>query len=123
VIANTVRDAKLTAVDNNPLALLATTENVPNATTILCGDPKQLQGEYDFIFSNPPIHEGKELSFIIVNDLVQSLPKLLKKNGAAYIVAQITVPIARMAKQADLECIEIAASRSFRVSKINARYS
>jgi len=120
VIAAAVRRAqptcRIAAVDHDPLALLATARNVPDVTCQLMGQPVGITGTYDYVFSNPPIHEGNTQSFHIVHDLVMALPQLLNKGGAAYIVAQVTVPVARLAKEARLECSAVAATRSFRVS-------
>jgi 16S rRNA (guanine1207-N2)-methyltransferase len=122
VVAAAVQRAQpectITVIDNDPLALLATKHNVPAAAPQLIGDPAHITGTHDFIFSNPPIHEGNVQTFHIVHGLVTALPRLLNKGGAAFIVAQVTVPVARFAKDAGLVCTEVSASRSFRVSRI-----
>ncbi|MGE3770479.1 MAG: methyltransferase [Bdellovibrionales bacterium] len=108
----------VTASDHDPLAIRATSLNVAQAKTILSGGVAAIQGTFDLVISNPPIHEGNTQSFRIVGELVAALPKLLKPAGQAYLVTQVTVPVARLAKDAGLQYAEVAATRSFRVSRV-----
>lgn len=112
--------AQIALADYDPLALLAAAENVPGAQVILTASPADLTGSYDVIVSNPPIHVGNMQSFVIVDELLAHLPRLLRPKGAAYIVVQVTVPVPRLATTHKLACSEMAASRSFRVYKLSA---
>lgn len=109
---------KVTLADNDPLALMAASANVPGAVAKLTCMPTDITGSYDCIISNPPIHQGNAQSFEIVDLLLQEMPRLLKKNGQAFVVTQVTVPVPRLAKAHQLQCAEVAASRSFRVYRL-----
>ena len=125
VIAKAVQqmqpNARLTMVDHDALAMAAAGINLPGAERQCVKTPAQIIGSYDLIISNPPIHDGQLLSYNIVEQLITELPRLLALKGAAYLVAQITVPIAKMAAQNKLAATEVAANKSFRITKITHR--
>lgn len=110
--------AILTQVDYDPLAIVAAQQNLPSAISICKSQPANITGQYDLIISNPPIHAGQVLSYQLLTKLLAALPKLLTGNGAAYFVTQVTVPVAKLAAEMKLATTEVAASRSFRVTKI-----
>ena len=60
------------------------------------------------------------MSHRIAEALVAALPRLLAPHGAALVVAQRTVPLARWAAERKLAATEVAASKSFVVMRITA---
>ena len=110
--------SKILLVDYDPLAIHAAQQNVPAAATQCTAAPEAIAGSFDLIFSNPPIHLGQRLDYGIVERLVARLPDILSPQGSAYVVTQVTVPVARYAAESKLAATQIAASSSFRVTKI-----
>ena len=91
---------ELTLVDSDAVAIVATTENVPHATTRIEANPLAIAdlAPFDFIVSNPPIHEGKERDYQTIQRLVESAARYLHPGGSLWMVAQRQVPIAEHLK-------------------------
>jgi 16S rRNA (guanine1207-N2)-methyltransferase len=86
--------ARVDASDHDALAIHATRRNAPAATTwCVEGLPP---GAWDRILSNPPLHRGVEQDYGALEGFAAALPRALRPGGAAWLVAQATVPIRRI---------------------------
>ena len=79
----------VTMVDVNERAVALTEENiklnnVKNAKVLLSSLYEKIEGEFDYIISNPPIRAGKE----IVHGVVVKGYEHLKEGGKIYLVIQ-----------------------------------
>lgn len=111
--------AKLLLADYDPLAVHAAQQNVPDAATTCIANPENVRNAFDLVISNPPIHTGQALDYDIVIRLIACLHNMLTPDGAAYLVTQVTVPVARFAHESKLAATEVAASSGFRVTRIS----
>jgi 16S rRNA (guanine1207-N2)-methyltransferase len=97
VIAAAILDkASQVAVDMlevDCLALAAAQENVPNARAV-AGSSLAAVGDciYDFIVSNPPLHDGVRASLAVLETLVCDAPSRLSRGGELRLVTQRHVP-------------------------------
>ena len=85
----------LMLVDADAVAIVATQENVPNATTRIEANPLKLSdaAPFDLIVSNPPIHDGKERDYLTVKRLVEAAARYLNPGAPLWLVTQKQVPI------------------------------
>jgi 16S rRNA (guanine1207-N2)-methyltransferase len=94
-VARKYPEAALWMTDADAISLAAAKENAPTAAG-LCGDRwGGIQGsrQFDRIFSNPPIHEGKGRTYGVLNDLIEGAPVRLRPGGQLWIVAQRQIPV------------------------------
>ena len=82
----------MTALDADSVAVLATSENVPEARTLLA-DRLKGSGRFDVIVSNPPIHTGFREDYAALYHLIDDAPKHLLPKGRLVLVVQRRVPI------------------------------
>lgn len=88
---------KVTMLEVDALAGLASARNVPEARLVLSDGWSRLVPEpFDLIVSNPPIHQGKVEDFSVLHDLVQRAPEYLSPDGTLIFVVQRQVPIPRL---------------------------
>jgi 16S rRNA (guanine1207-N2)-methyltransferase len=97
-IARTLVDrdptARIDLLDNDTLALLAASENVPNARTVLGSDLSAVAGNhYDLIVSNPPIHDGIREDHRLLQHLMSAASAHLKPKGHMMLVVQRRIPL------------------------------
>lgn len=96
-IARAVRAAsgavKLVALDNDPLAIAATNENVSGCETIVSDGFAEVSTAHRFnlILSNPPLHVGRMEDRSILEALVKEAPRRLTARGALIAVVQRTI--------------------------------
>ncbi len=108
--------ADITLFDNDSVALEAARENVPKANTVLGSKLADLDDrQFDLILSNPPIHDGKEQDFSILEDLCRNAPRYLSKKGEIRMVVQRTAPAARLLGESFATVDLIGENKSFRV--------
>ena len=86
----------LMLVDADAVAVVATQENVPDASTRIEANPLGLSdvAPFDLIVSNPPIHDGKERDYVTVQRLIESAARYLNPGAPLWLVTQKQVPIA-----------------------------
>jgi len=84
-------------LDNDALGLEAAKHNVPTGQTILSDAWRAVtDATYDLIVSNPPIHEGKDKHFRLLDAFITGAPARLRPNGQAWFVTQRTAPTAKL---------------------------
>lgn len=83
-------------VDRDALAVHAASRNVAGAQ-VHCSDGLPAgEGRWDLVVSNPPIHEGADADWSVLERLARELPARLRPGGQVLLVAQVTVPIGRL---------------------------
>ena len=89
-------DASLTLFDNDAVALVAATQNVAFAQTLL-GDSLATTGttKYDLIVSNPPLHVGFKEDETALHRLLEQAPDHLTSGGSLLLVVQRRIALDR----------------------------
>ncbi len=93
-------EAKIHALDHDALALRAAALNLPEAELLQAENLAACSARYDLILSNPPIHDGAQQDYGVVQKLVTMAPDYLARGGQLIMVTQQTVPVQRWNKQA-----------------------
>jgi 16S rRNA (guanine1207-N2)-methyltransferase len=110
-----------TLLDNDALAILAASENLPEARTVIADNLAAVgQSRFDLIISNPPIHHGKQQDHAIVEKLLADAPAHLLDGGQLWLVTQQTVPIARFATAAKMGAAMVAEQDGYRIWRLAA---
>ncbi len=99
--------ARVTALDVDAFALVATRENAPAATTML-GSRLRGSGRHDLIVSNPPIHDGFRENLTVLHQVVEDAPNHLFPKGRLVFVVQRRVPL-KSQLEARFDEVEIIA--------------
>lgn len=126
VIAAAVRalrnDATLDVLDSDSVALLAASENVPGARTVL-GTTLGAAGpvRYDAILSNPPLHSGIAEDHTMLARLVADAPRFLRRGGMLQLVVQRRVPLEGMLSEHMGDRAVVAENGTYRVWRARAR--
>ena len=112
-IASAVRTAAPTAiidaVDNDTIALLSATENVPDLNTILATDLTPLAAHrYGLILSNPPLHSGIREDLTALTTFVTQAATHLAPGGHVLAVVQRRIPLDDMLRK-HFKSVAIAA--------------
>lgn len=110
-------EVALWMTDVDAIALAAAVENAPTATA-LCGDRwGSIQGsrQFDRIFSNPPIHEGKGRTYDVLNELISGAPARLRPGGQLWVVAQRQIPVDKVMEETFRKVTLAAEDTRFRV--------
>lgn len=114
-------DLEVDLLDADALALEAAGENVTGARRVL-GDRLDAVGgaRYDRIVSNPPYHEGKAESLVVVERLVRQAPRHLTGAGVLEIVVQRRLPVDGPLREAFAEAEVVAETGTHRVWRARA---
>ena len=89
---------RLHMLDADALALRAAALNLPGATLHLsdCWAALPPSLRFDWIVSNPPVHNGVQPDFRVLLQLIEGAAKRLLPGGVVYIVCQGYVPVGRL---------------------------
>ena len=105
----------LDLVDRDALAVHAARRNVVGAR-VHCSDGLPAGGErWDLVVSNPPIHEGADADWSVLEGLARDLPGRLHPGGRVLLVAQVTVPIGRLFAATFRKAERLQTTRGFAV--------
>ena len=88
--------ARVVLLERDAIALVAAARNVPGGTLVLGSGLGHVEGRFDLIVSNPPIHAGRAQSLAAVEALIREAPGALPAGGAMVLVAQRRLPIPRL---------------------------
>ena len=88
--------ARVVLLERDAIALVAAARNVPGGTLVLGSGLGHVEGRFDLIVSNPPIHAGSAQSLTTVEALIREAPGALAPGGAMVLVAQRRLPIPRL---------------------------
>lgn len=120
-IARAVRDlssdVKIVALDNDPLAIAATGENVSGCETIVSDGFAELSTahRYNLILSNPPLHNGRTEDRTVLEALVKEAPRRLTSRGALIAVVQRTIGAGKLFDDAFGHVEKLAETTRFQV--------
>jgi 16S rRNA (guanine1207-N2)-methyltransferase len=81
-------------LDNDTVALEAARENVPAGRPILAS--RLIEGDYDAILSNPPLHRGIARDEAYLRRLIADAPDRLRPGGLLQMVVQRQVALDRL---------------------------
>jgi 16S rRNA (guanine1207-N2)-methyltransferase len=117
---STSSDLDLTLLDSDSVALEAARENVPGALFVLAGDTSKLQGRFDAILSNPPLHDGHGEDHKAFQALIEACPRLLRPDAILQVVVQGRVGALRRLEQGFASVAEIARTSRYVVLRAHA---
>lgn len=93
---------EITATDNNAAAIKAIQYNCginrisANILADDCG--ANLTGRFDYLWCNPPFHQGFEVSADLTQKFIQAAHRLLVNGGSGYFVVNAFIPLETLAK-------------------------
>ena len=90
------RGAEVVLLDPDTISLVAAARNVPGGTMVLGDGIGAVEGPFDLIASNPPIHAGRIQCLRTVEALARDAPGVLAPGGTVMLVAQRRLPVARL---------------------------
>ncbi|MBU0551113.1 methyltransferase [Myxococcota bacterium] len=86
-------EAEYTLCDADALAVEAARRNMAGAEVILSDTWTRIQGRFNLIVSNPPIHEGKGESYTVLEQLILGAHAHLKQRGRLVLVTQKRIKV------------------------------
>jgi 16S rRNA (guanine1207-N2)-methyltransferase len=109
--------ARVDMLDNDALALMAASENVPGsrAAVLGCNLSATAGRRYDLIVSNPPIHSGIREDHAALHRLIATAPTHLTADGALVLVVQRRIPLDAVLAKAFGTVATLADDGRFRV--------
>ena len=108
-------DTRVVLLERDAVALVAASRNLPGATLALGRRVADLQGPFDLIVSNPPIHGDRAQSLHTVEALARDASGVLAPGGRLMLVTQRRFPIARILGESFRDVGTAADSGPFRV--------
>jgi len=108
----------LDLLDVDALALHAARQNLPAAHRFWLADAWQgVEGSWDLIVSNPPLHAGVKRNHIALHQLVGGAPSRLTAHGALWMVVQRNVSLREPLSEGFKRVGIVASTSGFRVWK------
>jgi 16S rRNA (guanine1207-N2)-methyltransferase len=109
----------LTQLDADAVAAHAAGINVPQARTVVGASLASLPSEdrYDWIASNPPIHEGKARDYGVLRELVRGSRAKLNPRGSMWLVVQRQADLRALLKANFRKATAVVEDARFRVWK------
>lgn len=118
-IASNHPNTNVTLLDSNALALKATREtlliNHLSATVLASDGLSEVQGTYDFIISNPPIHTGVKTDNFLSQGLLTRVNEHINPGGMLLLVANRHLPYEKWLSERFSRCQELSANAQFKV--------
>lgn len=118
-IARFHEHTSVTLLDNNALALRASQEtldaNQLSGTLIASDGLSELEGSFDLVVSNPPVHAGVKTDTGMSMRLLDSVHEHLRPGGRLIMVANIHLPYERWLGQRFSRCRQLASDTHFKV--------
>ncbi len=118
-------DARVTLLERDAIALVAAARNLEGgtrvpatrvpATTVLGSSLGHIQGPFDLIVSNPPVHMGKAHSLKTLTALIRDAPGALTPRGTLMLVSQRRLPVPAMLRRSFGSVRTVADGGPFRV--------
>ena len=109
----------ITLLDTSALALRASSETLAAnhlRGTLLASDGlSKLEGSYDFIVSNPPIHAGIKTETRMSMQLLESVHEHIRPGGTLIMVANVHLPYEKWLSQKFERCQERASNNHYKV--------
>ena len=118
-IATQHEDVNVSFLDASALALRACEEtlsaNQLSGTTIASDGLEQVDGSYDMVISNPPIHAGVKTDNQLSVRLLESIHRHISPGGRLILVANRHLPYENWLSKKFLQVKEIAGNKNFKV--------
>ncbi len=118
-IAASQPGASVTLLDSNALALRATEEtlavNQLNASVLASDGLSELEGSFDLIVSNPPIHTGVKTDNRLSIRLLESVHEHIRPGGSLIMVANVHLPYENWLSQIFERCIESTTNGNYKI--------
>ncbi|MCW8925705.1 MAG: class I SAM-dependent methyltransferase [Xanthomonadales bacterium] len=118
-IAKTHEHASVTLLDNNALALRASQEtldtNQLSGTVLASHGLSELNGIFDWVISNPPVHAGVKTDSGLSVRLLESVHNHLRPGGHLIMVANIHLPYEKWLQKTFRRCRQLANDTHFKV--------
>lgn len=102
-------------LDPDAISLAAAARNLPSARRTLGRGTGAVEGPFDLIVSNPPVHAGRRDDLRPVEELAAGAPGLLAQDGRLLLVALRKLPVGELLRRRFRRVREVAGDRSFRV--------
>lgn len=102
-------------LDPDAISLAAAVRNVPSAAPALGRGTGAVEGPFDLIVSNPPVHAGRRDDLRAVEELVDGAPGLLAEGGRVLLVALRKQSVGDLLRRRFRQVREVAGDRSFGV--------
>ncbi len=115
VLEHAGRGTEVHLLEPDVVSLAAAALNVPGATPVPGSGLSDIQGPFDLIVTNPPIHVGGAQSLRTVEALARGAPAALAKGGSLLLVAQRRLPLGRVLAAAFRDVRAVADKGQFRV--------
>lgn len=106
---------RVVLLDRDAIALVAASRNVAGGTRVLGSGLAHVQGPFDLIVSNPPVHRGRAQTLQTVEALILDAPGVLSARGMIMLVAQRRLPIPSLLKRSFRNVRTVADRGPFRV--------
>ncbi|MGD9264730.1 MAG: class I SAM-dependent methyltransferase [Lysobacterales bacterium] len=118
-VASRSRAAHVTLLDNNALALKSATETLAanglDGAVLASDGLSEVEGIFDLIISNPPIHAGLRTDTGLSMRLLDSVLEHLRDKGRLLMVSNIHLPYEKWLAQRFRRTRQVAENRQFKV--------
>lgn len=102
-------------LEPDAISLAAAARNVPSALRVLGHGTSAVEGPFDLIVSNPPVHAGRRDDLRPVGELADGAPGLLAGDGRLLLVALRKLPVGDLLRRRFRKVREVAGEGPFRV--------
>ena len=118
-IARRHEHANLTLLDSNGLALRACKETLAanglHGNVLASDGLSELEGSFDLVISNPPIHDGVKTDTGMSKRLLDTVHDHLRPGGRLIMVANIHLPYEKWLTQTFRRCRQLASNEHYKV--------
>jgi 16S rRNA (guanine1207-N2)-methyltransferase len=111
--------AEVTLLDNNALALRASHEtlaaNQLNGVLLASDGLSEIKDKYDFVISNPPIHQGVKTDNLLSQRLLSSVQDNINAGGRFIMVANVHLPYENWLAQRFNHCNTLRSNTYYKI--------
>lgn len=112
-------DTRVTLLDTSALALRACQETLESnhlkASTLASDGLSELNGSFDLVVSNPPIHAGVKTDNRLGMRLLESVHEHIRPGGRLMLVANVHLPYENWLSRHFKRCSELATNENYKV--------
>jgi 16S rRNA (guanine1207-N2)-methyltransferase len=112
-------ETRVTLLDTSALALRACQETLESnqltASTLASDGLSELNGSFDLVVSNPPIHAGVKTDSRLGMRLLESVYEHIRPGGRLMLVANVHLPYETWLSRQFKRCSELAANENYKV--------
>jgi 16S rRNA (guanine1207-N2)-methyltransferase len=118
-VASRFEGARVTLLDNSALALKSTGETLAanglDGTVLASDGLSEVEGKFDWIISNPPVHAGVRTDTGLSMRLLDAVHEHLLDKGRLLLVSNIHLPYEKWLGQSFRRARQVAANPQFKV--------